>query len=74
MGYRLTVLMVYMVDADLAKEMLRVKDCWSFAMKRSWVWRTHDLKRKSRGKYHTVWVEIKQTNFTLVRKSERKYL
>ena len=38
-----------MVGIDLAKEILREEDCCSFAMKRSCVWKTHDLQGRSRG-------------------------
>ena len=47
-----------MVNIELAKEMFR-EDYSSFVIKRSCAWQIHDLKRKSREKQHTVWVEMK---------------
>ena len=46
------VLKVCMVGMKLAKEMWGEEDCSSFA------WQTHDLKRRSREKQHTVLVEM----------------
>ena len=41
------ILRVSMVDIKLAKETLRKENCSSFAMKRSCVWQTDYLKKKT---------------------------
>ena len=47
-----------MEEIEMTKEILREEDCLSFAIKRKFVWHTHDFKRRRRKQY-TACVEMK---------------
>ena len=55
----LIIFIVSVVGMKSAKDLLGEENCSNFAIKRSSVWQTHDLKRRNREKQHIVWVEIK---------------
>ena len=75
LGDEFMVLRMCMVHMELAKEVLRKEDYSSFVTKRSCVWQTHGLKRRSRKKI-TYGMNGNKTeiDFVLVVKNNKKYL
>ena len=55
LGDRLIGLKVSVEYMELAKELLREEDCSSMTMKRSGVWQTRGLQRRSTEKLQYVW-------------------